>query len=100
MGEVSTPVSSPAYQISLQFAHRQSKRKKIEHLFRTNIGHRFSSAWLHAQFGSSFRARASEVNLDANSEIVIRNAFYFDREEGAEISTSWSELRPRHLDLG
>jgi hypothetical protein len=87
-----------SYQTSLTFAHRESKRGRISELFSNNIGKRFSSPWLHAEFGSSFRARVSEINLDVTSNIVIRNQNFYDRELDAEVSSYWAELRARHKD--
>lgn len=92
--------SSPAFQASLQFDHRESKRGKIGRLFEDNLGKRFFSARLHNTFGSSFRARVSEINADPLSPITIFNEYHFDAEANAEVSCYWAELRGRHLDLG
>jgi hypothetical protein len=93
-------MSSPAFQTHLQFAHREGKRARIAELFSANLGRRLASPCLHLEFGSSFRARVSEINADPAEQITIRNEFYYDEREGKEISHYWAEPRVRHLDLG
>lgn len=92
--------TSPTYQTHLQFAHREGKKARIEEFFLANIGQRFSSAWLHTEWGSSFRSRVADINADRKCQITIKNECFFDEKEGAEVSMYWAELRPRHLDLG
>jgi hypothetical protein len=91
---------TPGFQTHLQFAHRNSKRAKIEAFFLANLGRRFSSPSLHIEWGSSFRARVSEINLDPAAPITIKNQFFYDQEAGAEVSFYWAELRTpqRHRD--
>jgi hypothetical protein len=91
---------SPAYQWSLQFRHRESKRLRIVDIYLANIGRRISSPWLHGEFGSSFRSRVREINDDAACPILIRNQNFYDEAAGVEVSHYWGELRPRHRDLG
>lgn len=73
--------------------HRLSKRELIQQFFCTQIGRKFSSPMLHAEFGSSFRTRVSDINLSADSPIWIHNEVAFDSERQAEVSVYWSELR-------
>jgi hypothetical protein len=70
---------------------RGSKREQIAEFFRVHFGERIGSPFLHQVFGSSFRARVSEINADERSPIVIRNRVLVG--DGAEISVYWSELR-------
>ena len=91
--------SSPAFQTSLQFAHRECKRQQIEGLFRAHIGERISARWLHVEFGSSFRARVSGINVEPDSPLVIRNEYHLDEQEPAGVSVYRTEVRPVHKDL-
>lgn len=96
-------MSTPSYQASLIFEHRENRRGQIAAFFLAELGRRFSSSWLHAKFGTAFRARASEINADPDEQIVIRNEHCYDEVSGCETSCYWSELRApvrRHLDLG
>lgn len=72
-------------------AHRLTKRQQIESFFAENPGRRFSSADLHARFGSAFRTRVSEINRSPESVIIIRNEVTF--ADGAEQSAYWGERR-------
>ena len=51
-----------------------TKKQRINRLFTTNIGTKFSSYNMHSLFGSSFRSRVSDINADPTSTIRIRNA--------------------------
>jgi len=93
-------MASPSFQTHLQFAHRESKKVRIEEFFSAHLGQRFASAWLHVEWGSSFRARVAEINAERDSQITIKNDFFFDEKEGAEISFYWAEPRSPHTDLG
>ena len=73
-------------------AHRHTKWQQIEQFFRENPGRRFSSADLHARFGSAFRTRVSEINRSSESAIVIHNRVVFG--DDAEQSVYWAERRP------
>lgn len=73
-------------------AHRLTKRQQIESFFAENPGRRFSSADLHARFGSAFRTRASEINRSSESMVIIHNETTF--ADGAEQSVYWAEQRP------
>jgi len=90
-------MASPTFQHYLQFTHRNGKHWKIEQFFEANLGQRFPSDRLHGEWGSSFRARVSEINLDRQSRIVIKNQNFFDEQAGGERSFYWSELRGQQL---
>jgi len=93
-------MSSPTYQTSLAFTHREGKRGQIAEFFLAELGRPFPSPWLHNKFGTSFRARVSEINADPSEQIVIRNENHYDEELGCEVSVYWAELRHVHKDLG
>lgn len=87
-----------SYQTALQFQHRASKRARIVAFFLSNIGKRIASPWLHGEFGTSFRARVSEINTDKTSPIILCNENCFDAKLGQEVSVYWAELRlPEHM---
>ena len=70
---------------------RTTKRQAIFQLFVENIGRKFSSHELHAEFGSAFRSRVSDINRLASSPIRIVN-HTASRDRG-EISFYWSVLK-------
>jgi hypothetical protein len=74
-------------------AIRRSKRQLIEGFFAESPGKRYSSANLHARFGSSFRTRVSEINRDSDSPIQIFNETC--STETGEASVYWAELRSK-----
>lgn len=76
---------------------RKSKRTQIAQLFESNLGREFSSAQLHARFGSSVRTRISEINRDGSSRIMIRNSTRIGG--GGEYSTYWAEMRQPSAQL-
>jgi len=78
-------------QTELIFRVRMSKRERIERMFTNSIGQRFGSDFLHAQYGSSFRSRVSEINRDPASSIRIKNKTTL--EHGVECSEYWSERK-------
>jgi len=59
--------------VSQQTAVRLTKKARILELFKEHIGQEFSSNNLHATFGSAFRTRVSEINLDPSSPVRILN---------------------------
>jgi hypothetical protein len=61
-------------------------------LFAQNLGKRHGSRNLHGMFGSSFRSRVSDINLDPASPIRIFNETV-SRDDG-ETSVYWAEARP------
>jgi hypothetical protein len=79
-------------------AIRQSKRHRILNLFAQHLGKRYDSRGLHGMFGSSFRSRVSEINLDPASPIRIRNKT-LSRDDG-ETSVYWGEARSTELLFG
>jgi len=81
----------PSFQMNLQLKARESKRDRIQQMFERNLGQRFSTSWLHLEFGVSFRTRVSEINNDKHSPITIKNHTWF--ENGKEQSEYYSEVR-------
>jgi hypothetical protein len=79
-------------------AIRQSKRQRILHFFAQNLGKRHGSRNLHAIFGSSFRSRVSDINLNSASPIRIFNETV-SRDDG-ETSVYWAEARPAESLFG
>ena len=81
----------PAFQQNLAFKARESKKDRIQRMFENNVGQRFSTSWLHLEFGVSFRTRVSEINNDKHSPITIKNHTWF--ENGKECSEYYSEVK-------
>lgn len=71
---------------------RETKRQKIENFFAINLGTRFGSSDCHARFGSAFRTRVSDINLDDHSAVRILNHVEAQRD-GAEHSWYWGVPR-------
>jgi hypothetical protein len=84
--------STPLNQVARVLLKRTTKRQAIEDFFRAHPGQKFSSATLHAQFGSSFRSRVSDINRDPSASVTISNAVAV-QESGTEASVYWSEVR-------
>jgi hypothetical protein len=75
---------------------RQSRRAQIEAFFLTNLAKRFDTNLLHQRFGTSFRARASEINRDPASPIQIFNKTSVGKDalgQPCERSAYWAEPR-------
>jgi hypothetical protein len=75
---------------------RRSRRTQIEAFFREHIGERFGTNVLHQRFGTSFRARVSEVNRDTAAQIRILNKTSVAKAESGqscEPSVYWAEFR-------
>ena len=70
---------------------RVSKRERIVTFFSGRLGVRYASPHLHAVFGTSFRARISEINADQNAPIHIFNETR--STDSGETSVYWSEVR-------
>jgi hypothetical protein len=68
------------------FGHRRSKKNQIADHFRANLSKQQPSPEMHARFGSSFRTRVSDINLDPNSDINIVNFSHFDPATQTEVS--------------
>lgn len=77
---------------------RQSKRQRILNLFAQNLGKRYESRNLHGMFGTFFRTRVSEINLDPNSPIRIVNETISTND--VEASVYWAELRQANSLFG
>jgi hypothetical protein len=86
---ISNPPRNPLAQVK---AKRLTKRQAIEDFFSTRLGQKFSSLNLHAQFGSSFRSRVSDINRDLLSTIRILNSVAV-QPDGSEASVYWAEVR-------
>ena len=71
---------------------RESKKQQIEAFFGANLGKKFSSRWLHGQWGSALRTRISDINLDPAAKITIHNEVGWEDNVG-ETSLYWSALR-------
>lgn len=65
---------------------------EIEFFFTGNLGEKFPSKRLHEKFGTSFRARVSEINENPDCRIRIRNKTR-DLVDGLQVSVYWAELR-------
>jgi hypothetical protein len=81
---------------SITFRARQSRRAAIETFFLEHLGERFSTMLLHGQFGTSFRARVSEINRSPVSSIQILNKTSVAKEvlgQPREVSVYWAQLR-------
>ena len=72
---------------------RESKRAKIEEFFAANLWKKFDSAWLHQQYGPSFRTRVSEIRRDPDSKITIKNEYEWSDLAKAEVSCYWAERK-------
>lgn len=78
------------------FKVRRSRRAAIEAFFLDHLGERFGTMTLHERFGTSFRARVSELNRDPKCSIRVCNDTSSGRDERGqpcERSVYWSELR-------
>ncbi len=82
--------------LATAFQARQSRRAAIEAFFLEHLGARFSTNTLHGQFGTSFRARVSEINRSPASSIRILNKTSVAKDDlgqPCERSVYWAELR-------
>jgi len=79
----------------LTHQHRLTKCHTIDTFFACQLGRRFRGDFLHGNFGTSFRARVSDINSDPEAKITIYNKVHRGRR-GEEYSEYWAELR---LDL-
>jgi hypothetical protein len=82
--------------LATAFRARRSRRDAIEAFFLEHLGQRFDSMELHQRFGTSFRARKSEIDRDPQSRIRIFNettAGQDEHGEPCERSVYWAELR-------
>jgi hypothetical protein len=79
-------------QVARVLGHRLTKRQAIERFFAEHLGRKFSSAILHAHYGSSFRTRVSEINRDPAASVSISNAISANAD-GTEESMYWADLR-------
>lgn len=77
--------------VRVEPAIRHSKRQRILNLFAQNLGKRYDSRDLHGMFGTAFRSRVSELNLDSECPIRIVNETT-STDEG-EMSVYWGEAR-------
>jgi len=68
--------NNPAANSPQALAHRRSKGAQLHVYFRERLHQPQNSMELHVRFGTSVRARISEINRDPNSDIVIRNLTY------------------------
>jgi hypothetical protein len=69
---------------------RESRRDQVLAFFRQHVGESFRTADLHAEFGSAFRSRVSDLNRDPACPIAIRN--HVERlPNGTESSVYWAE---------
>jgi hypothetical protein len=73
-------------------AKRITKRQAIESFFSSHLGQKVSSLDLHAQLGSSFRSRVSDINRDLLSNLTILNSVTA-QPDGSEASVYWAEVR-------
>jgi hypothetical protein len=72
--------------------NHESRRDQILAFFRQHIGTSFPTVDLHAEFGSAFRTRVSELNRDLSCPITIHN--HTERlADGAESSCYWAEWK-------
>ena len=71
-------------------SNRKTIRQRILDFFADNLGQEYKSNYLHEVFGSAFRTRASEINRDTGSPIVVRNRV--TRNIDVEHSVYWAEL--------
>lgn len=72
---------------------RETVKDKIQAFFEANLGKKFSSKWLHGQWGSSFRTRVSDINLDKFGPIFIKNAVTWNEISQREESMYWAVTR-------
>jgi hypothetical protein len=75
---------------------RRSRRTQIEEFFLEHLGERFDTNLLHQRFGTSFRARASDINRNPAAPIQIFNKTSVGRDtlgQACERSVYWAELR-------
>jgi hypothetical protein len=82
--------------LATAFRARRSRRDAIEAFFLEHLGQRFDSMELHQRFGTSFRARKSEIDRDPQSRIRIFNETTTGQDEHGEPcerSVYWAELR-------
>jgi hypothetical protein len=85
------------------FHARKSRRGAIEAFFLDHVGERFGTAMLHGWFGTSFRARASEINRSPSSAIRILNKTGLGNDatgQPLENSVYWAELRSGSTSTG
>ncbi len=83
----------PDQNLRLVIEKRISKRKRIERMFTDNLGKRFSSVYLHSNFGPAVRTRISDINRDSHSSVLIKNLVEHPDNKGGEASFYWAELR-------
>jgi hypothetical protein len=89
--EETTPLAA-TNPVSTAIARRGTKRAAIEAFFASHIGQQFSSPMLHAQYGSAFRSRVSDINRDPAASVTISNAVSV-KADGAEESVYSAEVR-------
>jgi hypothetical protein len=73
-------------------AHRRSKRHLLCFHFRERLHQPQNSLELHVRYGTSVRARISEINSDPNVDIVIRNSTTVTENGEVSLYTAF----PRH----
>lgn len=91
--EKKSRAARPENPVALSMRHRKNKRQLIYEYFRANIGKRFPTMDMHNRFGTGFRARKSDINLDPDSDIIILNETTV--HENGERSVYWAEVRVR-----
>ncbi len=69
---------------------RESRRDQVLAFFCQHIGESFRTAALHAEFGSAFRSRVSDLNRDPACPITIRNHVEH-LPTGTDSSCYWAE---------
>lgn len=82
----------PRTPIAAAIDRRKSKKAQIRDHFAENLGRRYSSAEMHARWGSAFRTRVSDINRDPFEGIRIMNEVTTSTG-GEERSVYWGVRR-------
>lgn len=80
--------------MTTETAIRKSKQQLIVEYMTINLGKKFGTMELHIKFGTSFRARVSDINKDEKCPIVIHNDTHVQGQ--SEASVYWSTPRKQH----
>jgi hypothetical protein len=75
---------------------RRSRGAQVQAFFIEHLGKRFGTMELHGRFGTSFRARVSEINRNPSLPISILNKTTVAKDSSGqpcERSVYWAELR-------
>jgi hypothetical protein len=73
--------------------HRSNKREKIKAFFRHRLHQPIPSLELHNPFGTTVRARISEINREVGPELVISNRCHLT--QNGEVSLYTATPAPR-----